>query len=133
MVLNRVSALTTDHERVARAAAQTLRARQQVHEIGVVPGTGLYRAPGQVVERFIVLPRRGIERKLPALLPRPALGATRLILEYLGSRELQERLRAGALARARTLSTDVVIPRYEQMYRELTGVTASADDVAVGG
>ena len=60
-------------------------------------------------------------------------GATRLILEYLGSRELQERLRAGALARARTLSTDVVIPRYEQMYRELTGGTASADDVAVGG
>jgi hypothetical protein len=56
-----------------------------------------------------------------------------LILEYLGSRELQERLREGALARARTLSTDVVIPRYEQMYRELTGVTASADDVAVGG
>ena len=60
-------------------------------------------------------------------------GATRLILEYLGSRELQARLRAGALARARTLSTDVVIPQYEQMYRELTGVTASADDVAVGG
>ena len=60
-------------------------------------------------------------------------GATRLILDYLGSRELQATLRAGALARARTLSTDVVIPRYEQMYRELTGVAASADDVAVGG
>jgi N-acetyl-alpha-D-glucosaminyl L-malate synthase BshA len=60
-------------------------------------------------------------------------GATRLILEYLGSRELQARLRAGALARARTLSTDVVIPLYEQMYRELTGGAVSADGVAVGG
>jgi glycosyltransferase involved in cell wall biosynthesis len=58
--------------------------------------------------------------------------ATRLVLEYAHDRDLRERLRAGALARARTLSADLVLPMYEQLYRELIGARRSEDDVAVG-
>ena len=57
--------------------------------------------------------------------------ATRLVLGYLADRGLQEQLRAGALRRAATLRTELVIPRYEQLYRELTGARDGADDVAV--
>lgn len=37
----------------------------------------------------------------------------------------------GALRRAATLRTEPVIPRYEQLYRELTGARDGPDDVAV--
>lgn len=55
--------------------------------------------------------------------------ATRLILGYLADPDLQDRLRAGACERAKGLSSDVVVPRYERLYREVIGADRSGADV----
>jgi N-acetyl-alpha-D-glucosaminyl L-malate synthase BshA len=136
--------------RIAQGLVRRFGVRLDVEEI--IPRTDLLLVSSRM-ESFCLVALEAMASGVPVAAPRigglPELvehgvrgllyergdeqGATRLILDYLGSRDLQKRLRAGALARARTLSTDVVIPRYEQMYRELLGVPATADDVAVGG
>ena len=57
------------HERVARPPAQALRSRQQRHQRRIVLRPRLQRPPRQVMERVVVLARRGVERQLAALLP----------------------------------------------------------------
>jgi N-acetyl-alpha-D-glucosaminyl L-malate synthase BshA len=58
-------------------------------------------------------------------------GATRLVLDYLADPVLQKQLSAGALTRARSLSTATVIPRYEQLYQDVLGARRTEDDVAL--
>ena len=43
------------HQRIARAAAQALRARQQIHQLGIVRPALLRRPPRQIVERLELL------------------------------------------------------------------------------
>ena len=86
----------------------------------------------------VVAPRVGglpelVEHGINGLLFEPGdeEGAAELILDYLADPGLQRELRAGALARARSLSTDLVIPRYEQLYQDVIAAQQSQDDVAV--
>jgi N-acetyl-alpha-D-glucosaminyl L-malate synthase BshA len=86
----------------------------------------------------VVAPRVGglpelVEHAVSGLLYEPGdeKGAARLILDYLGEPGLQQQLRAGALTRARSLSTDLVVPRYEQLYRDVLDARRAEDDVAL--
>ena len=76
------------HDRVVRAAAETLRPRQQVHQRRIVLRTELDSAPGEVMKDLEVLPARRGECKLTALGDRPAIRFRRRILA--GSADKQE-------------------------------------------
>jgi len=60
-------------------------------------------------------------------------GAARLVLDYLADPALQRRLSAGALTRARSLSTDAVLPRYERLYSDVVGARRIEDVLAAAG
>ena len=49
-----------------RPPAQHLRARQQVHQVGVVSRAGLNGAPCEIVEAFVLAAHGGVERQLTA-------------------------------------------------------------------
>ena len=84
----------------------------------------------------VVAPRVGglpelVEHGISGLLFEPGDedGAARLVLGYLADPALQRNLSAGALARARSLSTTAVIPRYERLYAAV--LERTRDDVAL--
>jgi hypothetical protein len=52
-----------------RSTAETLRASEQIHEVGILRRPGLHRAPGEIVEALELLAVARFERQLPALMP----------------------------------------------------------------
>ncbi|NYJ06405.1 N-acetyl-alpha-D-glucosaminyl L-malate synthase BshA [Petropleomorpha daqingensis] len=88
----------------------------------------------------VVAPRVGglpelVEHGISGLLFEPGdeEGAARLVLVYLADPALQRRLSAGALTRARSLSTAAVIPRYERLYADVLGRTRDDLTLAAAG
>lgn len=85
----------------------------------------------------VVAPRVGglpelVEDGVSGLLyePRDEEEATRLVLRFLGDPALRERMRAKALERAGSLASTVVVPRYEQLYRDVIAArSAEGTDV----
>jgi hypothetical protein len=56
-------------QRVVRAAAERLRARQHEHEIGIVRRAGLNGSPGEGMKGLEVFAPGGVQRQLLAVLP----------------------------------------------------------------
>jgi hypothetical protein len=54
---------------VARATAQALRPREEIHQRRIVLGACLDGPPREVVERLVVLPFGRVERELATLMP----------------------------------------------------------------
>lgn len=86
----------------------------------------------------VIAPRTGglpelIEEGVNGLLfePDDEQEAARLILEFIGDQTLRERLRAGGLECARRLSSDTVVPRYEQLYGRVVTARQRGYDVSV--
>jgi hypothetical protein len=74
---------TAEHdERIAGPAAQALRPREQIHELGIVRTPLLRGAPGQVMEGLEIAPAGSLDRSLAAC---TSVGA----LSGLGEREEQ--------------------------------------------
>jgi hypothetical protein len=66
----------TEHDqRIMRASAEALRARQQEHQVRVAGWPGLDGLPGKIVEALVVAADKGVERKLAAVAPVSALDA----------------------------------------------------------
>lgn len=139
---------TTLASRIAQGDVRRLGVRLDVENI--LPDTDLLLVTSQM-ESFCLVALEAMASGIPVVAPRigglPELiehgvsgllferddedEATRMILRCFGDRELMVRLRAGALERARSLSSDAVVPRYEQLYHEIIGSERPMADVAL--
>jgi hypothetical protein len=62
------------HEGVVRPPAERLRAREDDHQRRILGWTGLQRAPGEIVKRFVLSPVGGRQRHRAAFVPLTAAG-----------------------------------------------------------
>ena len=67
----------------------------------------------------------------PEALPKGLTWKGHEFLDLARIEAVQRRLSAGALSRARSLSTDAVVPRYERLYSDVLGAAGTQDDVAL--
>ena len=68
-------------ERVVRAAAQRLRAREQIHQRGIVRRPDLHRSPREVVKSFVLAPIRCRKGQLATIAPLGAAAVSRRLVE----------------------------------------------------
>ncbi len=64
---------TQHHQRIVRATAEALCAREEVHQARVAGRTRLHGPPGQIVKSFVVASLEGFKRELAARVPLAAV------------------------------------------------------------